>query len=157
MKRFLNILFTAAALALMIFTKAAVLYSAPAPGQLIRTMYSYFAPTVFFGGAVFPPLVTAVLTCILLILGFIAIKGKKAAIALCILAPVTFIVSLLTLLYGLRYYSLLAACISLCLLLSAIFAIAAAARRKLPRAPGGQPPMPPAGMQPPPPPQYPQQ
>ena len=38
MKRFLNIIFTAAALALMIFTKAAVLYTQPAPGQQIRTM-----------------------------------------------------------------------------------------------------------------------
>ena len=151
MRRFLQILFTAGALALMIFTKAAVLYSQPAPGQHIRTMYSYFAPVVAFGGAVFPPLITAVLTCILLILGFAAIKSRKAGIALCILAPITFIVSLLSLLYGLRYYSLLAACISLCLLLSAIFAIAAAARRKPPKAPAGPPP---GGNPPPPPPQY---
>ena len=148
MKRFLQILFTAGALALMIFTKAAVLYSQPAPGQIIRTMYSYFAPAVFFGGAVFPPLITAVLTCILLILSFIALKSKKAAIALCFLAPVTFVVSLLTLLYGVRHYSLLAACISLCLLLSAIFAIAAMFRKKPPKPagppPGGNPPPPPA-------------
>ena len=159
MKRFLQILFTAGALALMIFTKAAVLVSATGPdhNQLIRSFYSYFAPVVAFGGANFPPLITAVLTCILLILGFAAIKSRKAGVALCILAPITFIVSLLSLLYGLRYYSLLAACISLCLLLSAIFAIAAAARRKPPKAPAGQPPMPPAGSPPPPPPQYPQQ
>ena len=96
MTRFLQILFTAAALALMIFTKAAVLYTQPAPGQQIRTMYSYFAPTVAFGGAVFPPLITAILTCVLLILGFAAIKSRKAGVALCILAPVTFIVSLLS-------------------------------------------------------------
>ena len=151
MKRFLNILFTAGALALMILTKAAVLVSAPGPGLHIRTMYSYFAPTVAFGGAVFPPLITAILTCVLLILGFAAIKNRKAGVALCILAPITFLVSLLTLLYGVRYYSLLAACISLCLLLSAIFAIAAAARRKPPKAPAGPPP---GGNPPPPPPQY---
>ena len=154
MKRFLQILFTAAALALEIFTKAAVLYSQPAPGQQIRTMYSYFAPTVAFGGAVFPPLITAVLTCVLLILSFVALKNKKAQIALCILAPITFIVSLLSLLYGLRYYSLLAGCISLALLLSAIFAISAMVRKKQPGGPAGQPP---AGAYPPPPPPPPPQ
>ena len=152
MKRFLQILFTAAALALMIFTKAAVMVTVAGPdhNQQIRSFYSYFAPAVFFGNAVFPPLITAVLTCILLVLSLVALKNRKAQIALCILAPITFIVSLLTLLYGVRYYSLLAGCISLCLLLSAIFAIAAAARRKPPRP---APPPYPHHAPPPPPPQ----
>lgn len=153
MKRFLQILFTAGALALMIFTKAAVLVTAPGPDIRVRSFYSYFSP-IPFGNAMFPPLITAVLTCVLLILGFAAIKGRKAAIALCILAPVTFIVSLLTLLYGVRCYSLLAGCISLCLLLNAIFAIAAAARRKPTRP---VPPPHPHQAPPPPPPHYPQQ
>ena len=155
MKRFLQILFTAGALALMIFTKAAVWISAPKPNELIRSMVSYFNVALFFNG-MFPPLITAVLTCVLLILSFIALKNRKAQIALCILSPIAFIVSLLPLAYGKSgsywFYSLLGACISLCLLLSAIFAIAAMVRKKPPKGPGGQPPMPPAGMQPPPPP-----
>lgn len=144
MKRFLQILFTAAALALMIFTKAAVLVTAPGPDVRVRSFYSYFSP-IPFGNAMFPPLITAVLTCVLLILGFAALKNKKAQIALCILAPITFIVSLLPLLYGIRYYSLLGGCISLALLLSAICAIWAMPGKKQ------TPPPPP----PPPPPQYP--
>ena len=139
MKRFLQILFTAAALALMIFTKAAVLVTAPGPDVRVRSFYSYFSP-IPFGNAMFPPLITAVLTCVLLILGFAALKNKKAQIALCILAPITFIVSLLPLLYGIRYYSLLGGCISLALLLSAICAIWAMPGKK---------------QTPPPPPQYP--
>ena len=42
MKRFLQILFTAAALALMIFTKAAVMVTAPGPEIRVRSFYSYF-------------------------------------------------------------------------------------------------------------------
>ena len=147
MKRFLQIIFTAAALALEIFTKAAVMVTAPGPDIRVRSFYSYFDLAVFFGGAVFPPLITAVLTCVLLILGFAALKNKKAQVALCILAPITFVVSLLPLLYGVRYYSLLGSCISLALLLSALCAIWAMERKKQPQAaPPHRPPPPPAPM-----------
>ena len=156
MKRFLSILFIAGALALMIFTKGAVAIFASEPGTYVRTMYSYFSP-VPFGYAMFPPLITAVLTCVLLILGLCAVKGKKAAVALCILAPVTFIVSLLPILYGLRFYSLLGACVSLCLLLASVCAIWAM-RKKKPPKPAGPPPIgsPPPGSPPPPTPPTPQ-
>lgn len=151
MKRGCQLLFTAAALALEVFTKAAVGIYGPAPGKHIRVMYSYFSP-VPFGYGMFPPLITGVLTVVLLILGLAALKKQKALTALCILGPVTFIVSLMPLLYGKTgsywYYSPLGACISLCLLLSAIFAIAAAVRRKPSPGSNGQPPASPAGMQP---------
>ena len=65
MKRFLSILFTAGALALMIFTKGAAVVSSPDPGHYIRSTYSYFDPFVFFGAANFPPLITGVLTVVL--------------------------------------------------------------------------------------------
>ena len=142
-RRFLQILFTAAALALEIFTRAAVMVFVPEPGKHVRTMYAYFSP-VPFGCGMFPPLITAILTVILLILGFAALKNKRAQIALCVLAPAAFIASLLSLLYGLRYYSLLAGCISLALLLGAVFAIAAPAGNKPTRTPAGKPPMPPS-------------
>lgn len=142
MKRFLQILFTAGALALMIFTKAAVMVTAPGPEIRVRSFYSYFSP-IPFGNAMFPPLITAVLTCVLLILGFAALKNKKAQVALCILAPITFVVSLLPLLYGVRYYSLLGGCISLALLLSAFCAIWAMFGKKPPQAPPPPPPPPP--------------
>lgn len=146
MKRFLNILFTAAALALMIFTKAAVRVSSPAPNTVLFTPESYFSVSLFFGGT-FPPFITAVLTCVLLILSFAALKNKKSRIALCVLAPITFIVSLLHRVprYSATGYTLPGVCISLCLLLSAFFAIAAMFGKK-------QPPQAPAHMPPPPPP-----
>ena len=144
MKRFLQILFTAAALALMIFTKATVRVSAPGPNTILYTPESYFSLSLFFGGT-FPPFITAVLTCVLLVLSFIALKNKKARIALCVLAPVTFIVSLLHRVphYSILGYSPLGLCISLALLLSAFFAIAAMTGKKQPRAPTHMPPPPP--------------
>ncbi len=150
MKRFLSILFTAGALALEIFTKGAVGIYGPAPGTHVRVLYSYFSPTPF-GYGMFPPMITGVLTVILLILGLIAVGNRKAQIAVCILAPVTFIVSLLPLLYGktegLWRYSLIGLAISLCLLVAAVFAIGAMVRKKPPRPagppPGGNPPPPP--------------
>ena len=150
MKRFLSILFTVLALALEIFAKGAVGIYGPAPGMHVRVLYSYFS-TVPFGYGMFPPLITAVLTVVLLILGFVAIKNRKAGIALCILASVTFIVSLLPLLYGRTggywFYSLVGLAISLALLLSAYFAIWAMVRKKPPKPagppPGGNPPPPP--------------
>ncbi len=145
MKRFLQILFTAAALALMIFTKAAVRVSAPEPNTILYSPESYFSLSLFFGGTL-PPFITAVLTCVLLVLSFIALKNKKARIALCILAPVTFVVSLLHRIphYSILGYSPLGLCISLALLLSAFFAIAAmTGRKKPPQAPAHMPPPPP--------------
>ncbi len=144
MKRFLQILFTAAALALMIFTKAAVRVSAPEPNTILYTPESYFSLSLFFGGT-FPPFITAVLTCVQLVLSFITLKNKKARIALCVLAPVTFIVSLLHRVphYSILGYSPLGLCISLALLLSAFFAIAAMTGKKQPRAPAHMPPPPP--------------
>ena len=149
MKRFLQLLFTAGALAMMIFTKGAVRVSAPEPNTILYSPESYFSLSLFFGGT-FPPFITAVLTCVLLVLSFAALKSKKARIALCVLAPVTFIVSLLHRVphYSVLGYSLLGICISLCLLLSAVFAIAAMFGRK----PAGPAQRPPQMQQPPPPP-----
>ena len=91
MKRFLQILFTAAALALMIFAKAAVRVSAPEPNTILYTPESYLSLSLFFGGT-FPPFITAVLTCVQLVLSFITLKNKKARIALCVLAVMAYFI-----------------------------------------------------------------
>ena len=150
MKRFLQILFTAAALALQILTKAAVKVTETGDNGVIYELVSYFNVKLFFSGML-PPLITGVLTCFLMILSIVAIKGKSARLALSILAPITFIVSLLPLVYKgeYRHYgalgslSLLGACISLALLLSSVFAIWAMVRKKPVRAAPPPPPPPP--------------
>ena len=153
MKRFLSILCAAGALALMIFTKGAVLIMTTGPNmnQFISEHYSYFNP-ITLSNENFPPLITAILTCLALILGFVAIKSKACRIILVPLTLVTFVVSVLPpFLYGLRWYSLLGAAISLLLLLSAVFALLALfGKKKGPAAPA-------PGAVPPPPPPPPQQ
>ena len=140
MQRFLQILFTAAALALMIFTKGAILRSQTETGVYLRTPCSYFNPTVL-GSGNFAPFVTAILACFLLILGFLALKSKGAQVGLAVLSPVTFVLSLLPLAKG--CYSLLGACVSAALGIAAYFAIAAMFRKKAPAAAPPPPPPPP--------------
>ena len=85
-------------------------------GEPFRKTYSYFSLTPY-GYANFAPLITAVLTCILLLVVLIAIifkkeLGKKTAV----FAGITSLISLCPMLYGLNYYSLVGAMISVCLI-----------------------------------------
>ena len=81
-----------------------------------RATYSYFS-MIPYGYAHFSPLITAVLTCVLLLVVLIAIifkkeLGKKTSI----LAGIASILSLCPLLYGIAYYSIVGALISLTLI-----------------------------------------
>ena len=85
-------------------------------GEPFRKTYSYFS-FIPYGYANFSPLITAVLTCVLLLVVLIAIVfkkelGKKTAI----LAVIASILSLCPLLYGIAYYSVVGAGISVCLI-----------------------------------------
>lgn len=85
-------------------------------GEPYRKTYSYFSLTPY-GYANFAPLITAVLTCVLLLVVLIAIVfkkglGKKTAV----FAGITSLISLCPMLYGLNYYSLTGAMISVCLI-----------------------------------------
>ena len=85
-------------------------------GAPFRETFSYFSLTPY-GYANFPPLITAILTCILLLIVLISIifkkdLGKKTAI----LAGVTSLISLCPMLYGINYYSIVGAMISVCLI-----------------------------------------
>ena len=151
MKRFLSILFAAGALALMILTKGAIHMKSTLLGVYTREAYSYFNP-ITFGSGNFPPFITALLTCLVLVLGFIALKSKACRIILIPLTLGDFVVSVLPpILLGTNRYTLLGAAISLLLLLSAVFAILALFGKK--KAPAAPPP----GAVPPPPPPPPQQ
>ena len=90
---------------------------APVQGETMRQTFSYFS-LVPFGYANFAPLITAILTCALLLLSGISLW--KDAVGLqktrCILSGIAALISFAPLLFGISYYSLLGLCISLLLL-----------------------------------------
>ena len=151
MKRFLSILCAAGALALMIFTKGAIHMKSSILGVYTREAYSYFNP-ITFGSKNYWPFIAALLTCLVLVLGFVALKSKACRIILVPLTLGAFVVSVLPpILLGTNRFSLLGAAISLLLLLSAVFSILALfGKKKGPAAPA-------PGAVPPPPPPPPQQ
>lgn len=83
-------------------------------GEPIREKFSYFS-FVPFGNANFSPLITAMLTCVLLILVLIAIKKDCVKTAVFVVALIATIVSLLPLVYGLSYYSIVGCLITITL------------------------------------------
>ena len=81
-----------------------------------RATYSYFS-MIPYGYAHFSPLITAILTCVLLLIVLISIIFKKAiGKKTAILAGIASILSLCPLLYGIAYYSIVGALISLTLI-----------------------------------------
>ena len=88
-----------------------------------RATYSYFS-MIPYGYAHFSPLLTAILTCVLLLIVLISIIfkksiGKKTAI----LAGIASLISLCPMLYGLDDYSIVGALISLCLIAATVVSI----------------------------------
>jgi hypothetical protein len=84
-------------------------------GESFRETYSYFS-LIPYGYANFAPLITAVLTCVLLLIIIIAVifkkdLGKKTAT----LAAIASLISLCPMLPGISYFSAVGALISLCL------------------------------------------
>lgn len=82
-----------------------------------RELYSYFDMTPF-GYANFSPLITAILSCFVLLLVVIyCITGKKRVLLLVKNAlPICIVISLCPLLYGIRFFSLVGALITISLL-----------------------------------------
>lgn len=118
--RFLSIICPAIALVCEILPYGAVLNFANPEGQPFRETFSYFDLTPF-GYANFAPLITAVLTCIILILTVVfIIKPKKtAAKRIATLSLIAFVISLMPLLFGLSFFSIVGAVISAALLINA--------------------------------------
>ena len=103
-------------LVLEILPYGAVCNFANPEGDPFRKTYSYFS-LIPYGYANFAPLITAILTCVLLLIVLISILlkrqiGKKTAI----LAGITSAISLCPMLYGLDDYSIVGAGISVCLI-----------------------------------------
>lgn len=79
--------------------------------------YSYFSLTPF-GYAVFGPLITAIITCVLMLLSIIVLfkNSKKLSKIIVVFGCIAALASLSPLLYGLRYFNMVSLAISVSLI-----------------------------------------
>ncbi len=119
-KRFFTLIFPVIALVLEILPYGAVLNFLNQDGQITRRLYSYFSLTPY-GYANFAPLITAILTCVLLVMCIVyTLTNKKGFLTSAqIISVISFVASLCPLLYGISGFSILGAFISLTLALQA--------------------------------------
>ena len=115
-KRFLYLLLPITTLILEILPFGAVCNFADGPNNTIRKTFSYF-DLVPFGYANFAPLLTAIMTCLIFVLILIyCIKGNvRIAIKAKNILFVAIVLSLGPLVFGIRYFSLVGALITLSL------------------------------------------
>ena len=106
---------------LQILPCGAVLVFAPSPTESVRETFSYFNLTPF-GYANFAPFITALLTCIILLLALISIKLEKMRKAVFLLSLATAIISLLPLAFGMDYYSVIGGMITITLAIESVLA-----------------------------------
>ena len=106
---------------LQILPCGAVLVFAPSPTERVRETFSYFNLTPF-GYANFAPFITALLTCIILLLALISIKLEKMRKAVFWLSLATAIISLLPLVFGIDYYSVISGMITITLAIESVLA-----------------------------------
>ena len=106
---------------LQILPCGAVLVFAPSPTERVRETFSYFNFTPF-GYANFAPFITALLTCIILLLALISIKLEKMRKAVFWLSLATAIISLLPLVFGIDYYSVVGGIITITLAIESVLA-----------------------------------
>ena len=89
---------------------------APSPTDRVRETFSYFSLTPF-GYANFAPFITAMLTCVVLLLAL-----KKVCKALFIVSLVAAVISLLPLAFGFSYFSIVGVIITLMLAAESVLA-----------------------------------
>ncbi len=110
---------TLTALMLEILPYGAVCNFANPEGKPWRRTYSYFDMTPF-GYANFAPLIVAILTCILIALLVISILAKKPIRKLLLyVSTISAVLSLAPLLYGIEFFSVVGALISIALFATA--------------------------------------
>ena len=106
---------------LQILPCGAVLVFAPSPTERVRETFSHFNLTPF-EYANFAPFITALLTCIILLLALISIKLEKMRKAVFWLSLATAIISLLPLVFGIDYYSVVGGIITITLAIESVLA-----------------------------------
>ena len=115
------LIFPIIAIILQILPCGAVLVFAPSPTERVRETFSYFNLTPF-GYANFAPFITALLTCIILLLALISIKLEKMRKAVFWLSLAAAIISLLPLVFGIDYYSVVGGIITITLAIESVLA-----------------------------------
>ena len=122
-KKLIILCTTLIALVLEILPYGAVCNFANPEGDPWRRTYSYFDLTPF-GYANFAPFIVALLTCALIIIIIISLIIKKQLrIPILALSAMATILSLATLLYGISFFSIVGAFISIALLTTTIVAV----------------------------------
>ena len=99
----------------------AVCIFATSPTERVKETFSYFSLTPF-GYANFAPLITATLTVAIFLLSLFSLKKKCVLKALFVLSIITVVISLLPLMYGLDYYTLVGAFITGTLVIESVLA-----------------------------------
>ena len=121
-KKLIILCTTLIALVLEILPYGAVCNFANPEGEPWRRTYSYFDLTPF-GYANFAPFIVALLTCVLIILIVVSLVSKKKMKApILAVSAIATVLSLAPLLYGIRFFSVVGAFITVALALTAVVA-----------------------------------
>jgi hypothetical protein len=121
-KKLILLCTTLIALVLEILPYGAVCNFANPEGEPWRRTYSYFDLTPF-GYANFAPFIVALLTCVLIILIVVSLVAKKEMKApILAVSAIATVLSLAPLLYGIRFFSVVGALISVALAITAAVA-----------------------------------
>lgn len=115
-KKIITLALLLSALVLEILPYGAVCNFANPDGDPWRKTYSYFSLTPY-GYANFGPLITAILTCVLLVIIILSILLKKDwSKSISIISAIATLTSLAPLMFGFSNFSLVGAMISACIL-----------------------------------------
>ena len=121
-KKFIMLCTTLTALVLEILPYGAVCNFANPEGEPWRYTYSYFDLTPF-GYANFAPFIVALLTCALMVMIVVSLVSKKPMrTPVLTVSAVATVLSLAPLLFGISYFSVVGACISVAMLLTTLVA-----------------------------------
>ena len=121
-KKLIILCTTLIALVLEILPYGAICNFANPEGEPWRRTYSYFDLTPF-GYANFAPFIVALLTCVLIILIVVSLVSKKEMKApILAVSAIATVLSLVPLLYGIRFFSVVGALISVALAITAVVA-----------------------------------
>ena len=121
MKKIGLVVLPAITIVLELLPLGAVCIFATSPTERVKETFSYFSLTPF-GYANFAPLITAILTVAIFLLSLFALKKSGALKALFVLSIIAAVISLLPLVYGLNFYTLVGALITVTLVIESILA-----------------------------------
>ena len=121
MKKGCLVVLPALTIVLELLPLGAVCIFATSPTERVKETFSYFSLTPF-GYANFAPLITATLTVAIFLLSLFSLKKNSVLKALFVLSIITAAISLLPLMYGLNYYTLVGALITVTLVIESILA-----------------------------------